>query len=76
MDEKSAITIVRNYLSEKIELTFHEKSPDGISLWDFNLAEELLVSYRLGGQPTIGGTDYIAVSRITGNVRELGFLGE
>jgi hypothetical protein len=76
MDEKSAITIVRNYLSEKIELTFHEKPPDGISLWDFNLAEELLVSYRLGGQPTIGGTDYIAVSRITGNVRELGFLGE
>ena len=76
MDEKSAITIVRNYLSEKIELTFHEKPPDGISLWDFNLAEELLVSYRLGGQPTIGGTDYIVVSRITGNVRELGFFGE
>ncbi len=76
MDEKSAITIVRNYLSEKIELTFHEKSLDGISLWDFNLAEELLVSYRLGGQPAIGGTDYIAVSRISGNVRKLGFLGE
>ena len=57
MDEKSAITIVRNYLSEKIELTFHEKPPDGISLWDFNLAEELLVSYRLGGQSAIGGTE-------------------
>ena len=76
MDEKSAITIVKNYLSEKIELTFHEKSPDGISLWVFNPAKELLFSYRLGGQPAIGGTDYIAVSRISGNVRELGFLGE
>ncbi len=76
MDEKSAITIVRNYLSEKIELTCHEKPPDGISLWDFNPAEELLFIYRLDGQPAFGGTDYIAVSRITGTVRELGFLGE
>jgi hypothetical protein len=76
MEKKSAITIVRDYLSEKIELTFHEKPPDGISLWDFNPAKELLFSYRLGGQPAIGGIDYIAVSRITGNVTELGFLGE
>ena len=76
MDKKSAITIVRNYLSKKIELTFHEKPPDGISLWDFNSAKEFLFSYRLGGQLAIGGTDYIAVSRISGNVRELGFHGE
>jgi hypothetical protein len=76
MDKKSTIAIVRNYLSKKIELTIHEKPPDGISLWDFNPAKELLFSYRLGGQLPIGGTDYIAVSRISGNVRELGFLGE
>jgi hypothetical protein len=65
----------KNYLSDKIELTFLEKPPDGISLWDFNPAIELLFSYRLGGQPVFGDNDYIAVSRVSGNVRELGFLG-
>ena len=76
MDNKNAIGILRDYLSKKIELTFHETPPGGISLWNFNPAEALLFSYRLGVQLSIGGTDYIAVSRISGNVRELGFLGE
>ena len=76
MDKKKACALVRNYLSKKIELTFHEKPPDGISLWNFNPTKEILFSYRLGGQIAIGGTDYIAVSQISGNVRELGFHGE
>ena len=50
MDKKKACALVRNYLSKKIELTFHEKPPDGISLWNFNPTKEILFSYRLGGQ--------------------------
>ena len=76
MDKNTARTLARNFLSEKITLTLHDTPPAGIALYSFNPDDEFLFSYKLGGQPAIGGTDYLAVSKISGKVRYLGFLGE
>ena len=42
MDKKTACVQVKNYLSNKTELTYHEKPPGDISLWNFNPVEEFL----------------------------------
>jgi len=76
MDKNTARTLARNFLSEKITLTLHEMAPAGIAFYNFNPVDEFLFSFKLGEVPAIGGTDYIAVSKISGDVRYLGFLGE
>jgi len=76
MDKNTACTLARNFLSEKITLTLHETPPAGIALYSFNPDDEFLFSYKLGEVPAIGGTNYISVSKISGDVRYLGFLGE
>jgi sorbitol-specific phosphotransferase system component IIA len=76
MDKNTACTLARNFLSEKIALTFHETPPAELALYNFKPDDEFLFSYKLGGVQAIGGTDYIAVSKVSGGVRELGFLGE
>jgi hypothetical protein len=50
--------------------------PPGVNIYNFNLADEYLFSYKFATPSMIGGSNYISVSRISGKVRGLGFLGE
>ena len=76
MDEDTAKKLAKEYLAEQTQLTFHEEMPPGVNIYNFNLVDEYLFSYKFATPTMIGGSNYISVSRISGKVRGLGFLGE
>jgi hypothetical protein len=76
MDEDTAKKLAKEHLAEQIQLTLHEEMPPGVNIYNFNIADEYLFSYKFTTPTMIGGSNYISVSRSTGKVRGLGFLGE
>ena len=74
MNESKACKIARAFLSDQIELEQCNELPGG--LYKFNDAEEILYRFRLFSHLSFGGSEYIAVSKESGAVRYLGFLGE
>ncbi|GAG79787.1 unnamed protein product [marine sediment metagenome] len=76
MDEDTAKKLAKEYLAGQIQLMLHEEMPSGVNIYNFNLADEYLFSYKFATPTMMGGSNYISVSRITGKVRGRGFLGE
>lgn len=76
MDPDFAESIAREYLAKNIQFTFHKEQPADTAFYNFDPADNYLFSFKLGGQQTLGGKDYIAVSKCSGKVHYLGFYGE
>jgi hypothetical protein len=74
MNQVEAEKLARSFLSNRIELHYCGNSPKGI--YDVNFEEEMLFSFGLLGENSIGGSPYVAVSKETGEVRYLGYFGE
>ncbi len=74
MNNINAKDIARSFLCEKIELQYCTDPPEGI--YNFNNQEEFLFIFKLFGHLSIGGSEYVAVSKKTGAARYLGFYGE
>jgi hypothetical protein len=75
MDIKDAEKKVREHLAKAISITFIEDTR-GIALYNFNSEKEYLFSYSLSEQFHVGGANYIAISKKTGEERYMGFLCE
>jgi len=74
MNINEAEKLVRKHLSDQIGIHFHPEPPGAI--YGFNPKENFLFSYSLFGPPMVGGDNYIAISKTTGEVRVLGRLGD
>ena len=74
MNIKEAVKIVRKHLIYQVGIAYHQEPP--VSIYNINPDENLLFSYNLFGPPMVGGSNYIAVSKATGEVRVLRMLGE
>lgn len=75
MNDVEAENLARAFLSEKIEIKGTAPS-NNLALYNFNAAEEVLFRFQLFGRPSMGSSEYIAVSRNTGQVRYIGHCGE
>lgn len=74
MNDVEAKKIAHRFLCEHIDLEYCTEQPPG--LYGFHPSEEILYRFRLFGTLSIGGSEYVSVSKITGKVRYLGNLGE
>jgi len=74
MNIEEAEKLVRNHLADQIGIEYHQEPP--VSIYNFNPEENFLFSYCLFDPPMVGGSNYIAVSKVTGEVRILGRLGD
>ena len=74
MNIKEAEDLVRKHLSDQIWIEYHTDQP--VSIYGFNPEENFLFSFSLFGPPMVGGDNYIAVSKTTGEVRVLRRLDE
>ena len=62
------------FLSEHIEL---ERCTEPLTeLYGFNPSEEVLFRFKLFGRSKVGSSEYVGVSKKTGEARYLGRLGE
>ena len=75
MTEVEAEEIVRSYLCEKIELVHTEQLED-LAFYNFNASEHVLFTFRLCDHHSIGSSEYISLSKETGEVQYLGHCGE
>lgn len=67
MNEKKAKELARVFLSQRIELENCEVLPEG--LYGFDQGKEFLFTFHIFDDSRIDGTQYVAVSKITGAVR-------
>jgi len=74
MNIKEAERLVRKHLTYQVGIAYHQEPP--VSIYNFNPEENFLFSYCLFGPPIVGGSNYIAVSKATGELRILGRLGD
>ena len=75
MNDVEAKNLAHRFLCENIDLECCNEQPQGF--YGFHPSEEILFRFRLFGALTsIGSSEYVAVSKITGKVRYLGHLGE
>ena len=74
MNIKEAEKLVRKHLSDQIRIHFHPEPP--VAIYGFNPEENYLFSFGLSSPRMVGGDNYIAVSKATGEVRVLGTLGD
>ena len=75
MDKAEAIRLCREYLSKCIEFKECNNLPSGV--YNLDPSDKYLFSVRFSeGSSYVGSTAYIAVSKKTGVVRFLGYLGE
>ena len=74
MNIKEAEKLVRKHLSDKIGIEYHPDPP--VAIYNFNPEENFLFSFSISGPPMVGGSNYIAISKSTGEVRVLGRLGD
>jgi len=74
MDKKDAEILARSSLAESIVLEYCATPPQAI--YGFIPAEEYLFTYQPDWGWYIGGSQYLAVSKESGEVRHLGFCGE
>ena len=74
MNQVEAEKLARSFLSGCIELEYCTESP--YEIYGINFENEMLFSFRLFGENSIGSSPYVAVSMETGKVRYLGRFGE
>ena len=74
MNQQEAEKLVRKHLNYQVGIAYHQEPP--VSIYNFNPEENFLFSYSLFGPPMVDGSNYIAVSKTTGEVRVLGRLGD
>ena len=74
MNIKEAMKIVRKHLIYQVGIAYRPDPP--VAIYNFNPEENFLFSYCLFGPPMVGGSNYIAISKSTGEVRVLGRLGD
>ncbi|MBT6230595.1 MAG: hypothetical protein HOI47_28480 [Candidatus Scalindua sp.] len=74
MNIKKAENLVRKHLSDQIRIVSYPEPP--VVIYNFKPEENFLFSFDLFGPPMVGGSNYIAVSKATGEVRVLGRLGD
>jgi len=74
MNQEDAEILARSFLAESIVLESCDTPPQAI--YGFNPAEEYLFTFQLDRGSYIGGSQYLAVSKESGEVRSLGFCGE
>lgn len=76
MDNEQAKRRAHEYLCSRIEITPCSVLPDYSIPYEFDPDREYLFTFRLSGHESLGGSEYIAVDRKSGEVRYLGFYGE
>lgn len=74
MNQVESEKLARSFLTKSIELQYCGDSPPGI--YGVNFENEMLFSFRLFGENSIGSSPYVAVSKESGEVRYLGYFGE
>jgi len=74
MNPEKAEKLARDFLSKRIELQYCGNSPQGI--YSVNFEKDMLFTFQVFGENSIGSSPYVAVSRETGEVRYLGRFGE
>ncbi|NQT61651.1 MAG: hypothetical protein HQ556_01725 [Candidatus Marinimicrobia bacterium] len=74
MNKQEAKKLACSFLTKSIELECSDKPPQ--ALYGFNPAKDYLFTFQLFGSSSIGSSQYLAVSRETGEVRYLGRFGE
>lgn len=75
MVELKAVEIAHEYLCNNIKLELCVDAPSGI----YNVKhtdDDYLFAFSLFGGSGIGSSEYVSVSKSSGDVRYLGFLGE
>ena len=75
MNKSEAEKLARAYLSEHIEFELPEQS-DIPEIYNFDASKYLLFSFRLFGHHSVGSSEYISVSKETGEVGYIGRRGE
>jgi hypothetical protein len=74
VNEKEASEVARAFIAKNIDLQICTTLPPGT--YDVNLEREYVFSIHDNSINSIGSSPYISVSKITGQVRYLGNLGE
>lgn len=74
MNVSESEQLVRIFLSNKIKIDYCPDPPDGLYGIDPN--EEYLFTFRLFGHTGVGGSEFVTISRTTGDVKYLGHIGE
>ena len=74
MNIKEAEKLVRKHLADQIGIHFHPKPH--VAIYGFDPEENYLFSFGLSSPSMVGGDNYIAVSKATGEVRVLGTIGD
>ena len=74
MNIKEAEKLVRKHLADQIGIHFHPKPH--VAIYGFDPEENYLFSFGLSSPDMVGGSDYISISKTTGEVKILGTIGE
>ncbi len=74
MNEKEASEVARAFIAKNIDLQICTTLPPGT--YDVNLEREYVFSIHDNSINSIGSSPHICVSKITGQVRHLGNLGD
>lgn len=74
MNESEANKLAHSFLCDHINLERCRELPS--SLYESNPSNELIFSFSLFGKDSIGGVNYISVTKKNKQVRYLGFHGE
>lgn len=76
MDSEQAKARVHEFLCQSIEINYCPEPLDNVSHYEFNPAKEYLFTFKLFGYGSVGSSEYVAIDRVSGEVRYLGFQGE
>jgi hypothetical protein len=74
MNIKEAEKLVRKHLSDQIRIDYYSEPP--VAIYGCNPEDNYLFSFSLFGPPMVGGSNYIAISKTTCELRVLGRLGD
>lgn len=75
MDENDAISLVREFIANRVKIDRCEKLP--VAPYDIKTPQDSYI-FRISMQqlPHVGACDYVAVSKTDGKVTYLGKMGE
>ena len=74
MNEREAKQSIHKFLCDHIELELCTNFSD-IS-YELNPENEFIYRFELFGSTSVGSSEYIAISKLSGSVRYLGYIGE
>lgn len=75
VDPEEAQHLAREFVRELVDVRLCRQVPGNLYAFD-PATEYLFAVICMENLPHIGGTDYVAVSKATGEVRQLGSIGE